>query len=194
MWLVALTTWGDHNVSLPILTGCLTCLLVFCDWFCGWFFSRWPPHIFLFSWSKNLLKISSGLGVIIGYSSFTNFGVLDFSRVDSTDFGELEFSGFDRILFSCVLASSKFPFLFLFFYTRAFSFFMDPVLFLFLFFLFIPTRWHLTLVTRALASDVSFLWIWILYIDVVPDVVIWTVNWLHYLNYEVIIRTSSNCI
>ena len=26
-------------------------------------------------------------------------------------------------------------------------------------------------------------------IDVVPDVFIWTVNWLHYLNYEVIPRT-----
>ena len=29
-------------------------------------------------------------------------------------------------------------------------------------------------------------------IDVVPDEVIWTVNWLHYLNYEPIARTSSN--
>ena len=28
-------------------------------------------------------------------------------------------------------------------------------------------------------------------IDVVPDKVIWTVNWLHYLNYEPIDRTSS---
>ena len=30
-------------------------------------------------------------------------------------------------------------------------------------------------------------------IYVVPDVVIWTVNWLHYLNYELITRTSSTC-
>ena len=30
-------------------------------------------------------------------------------------------------------------------------------------------------------------------IDVVPDKAIWTVNWLHYLNYEAISRTSSNC-
>ena len=28
-------------------------------------------------------------------------------------------------------------------------------------------------------------------IDVVPDEVIWTVNWLNYLNYEPIARTSS---
>ena len=30
-------------------------------------------------------------------------------------------------------------------------------------------------------------------IDVVPDEVIWAVNWLHYLNYEPIARTSSTC-
>ena len=30
-------------------------------------------------------------------------------------------------------------------------------------------------------------------IDVVPDEVIWTVNWLHYLNYELIASTSSTC-
>ena len=30
-----------------------------------------------------------------------------------------------------------------------------------------------------------------MYIDVVPDKAIWTVNWLHYLNYEPIARTSS---
>ena len=31
----------------------------------------------------------------------------------------------------------------------------------------------------------------IVLIDVVPDEVIWKVNWLHYLNYEPIARTSS---
>ena len=30
-------------------------------------------------------------------------------------------------------------------------------------------------------------------IDVVPDLVIWTVNWIHYLNCEVIPHTSCNC-
>ena len=30
-------------------------------------------------------------------------------------------------------------------------------------------------------------------IHVVPDEVIWTVNWLHYLNYEPIALTSSTC-
>ena len=30
-----------------------------------------------------------------------------------------------------------------------------------------------------------------MYIDVVPDEVIWTVNWLYCLNYEPIARTSS---
>ena len=28
-------------------------------------------------------------------------------------------------------------------------------------------------------------------IDVVPDEVIWTINWLHYLDYDPIVRTSS---
>ena len=32
-----------------------------------------------------------------------------------------------------------------------------------------------------------------MYIDVVLDEVIWMVNWLHYLNYEPISRTSSTC-
>ena len=31
------------------------------------------------------------------------------------------------------------------------------------------------------------------YIDVVLDKVIWTVNWLHNLNYEAIPRSSSTC-
>ena len=39
--------------------------------------------------------------------------------------------------------------------------------------------------------DVCFFSIKVMYIDVVPDEVIWTVNWLHYLNYEPIARTSS---
>ena len=30
-------------------------------------------------------------------------------------------------------------------------------------------------------------------IDVVPNEVIWTINWLHYLNYEPIACTSSTC-
>ena len=32
-----------------------------------------------------------------------------------------------------------------------------------------------------------------MYIDVVPEEVVWTVYWLHYLNYEPIASTSSNC-
>ena len=32
-----------------------------------------------------------------------------------------------------------------------------------------------------------------MYLGVVPDVVIWMVNWLHYLNYEAITRSSSTC-
>ena len=32
-----------------------------------------------------------------------------------------------------------------------------------------------------------------IFIDVVPDVVIWTVNWLYYLNYEGIPHSSITC-
>ena len=42
-------------------------------------------------------------------------------------------------------------------------------------------------------SDVFSSSIEVMYIDVVPDNVIWTVNWLHYLNYEAITSSSSTC-
>ena len=47
-------------------------------------------------------------------------------------------------------------------------------------------RWHLM-------SDVCLFLIKLMYNDVVPEEVIWTVNWLHYLNYEPISRTSITC-
>ena len=50
MFLVALSSWGDHAVHIPILTGWLTHLLVFCDEFRGCFCSQRRPHILLFSW------------------------------------------------------------------------------------------------------------------------------------------------
>ena len=58
----------------------------------------------------------------------------------------------------------------------AFSFLVDPVPFLSFFFRCIPFHWHLTLLARALVSDVCFLSIYVMYIDVVPDEVICTVN------------------
>ena len=39
--------------------------------------------------------------------------------------------------------------------------------------------------------DVFKISIQVMYIGVVPDVVTWAVNWLHYLNYEAIPRSSS---
>ena len=69
---------------------------------------------------------------------------------------------------------------------------MDPVPFLFLFFA-ILIRWNLTLVDRDLALDVCFIWFQVMYMDVVPDVFIWMVNWAHCLNYEVIPCSSSTC-
>ena len=79
MWLFTFPVQGDHAVLLPILTGWLTRLLEFCDGFCGWFFSRWPPPILIFSWGGDLLRISSGLEVILGYFCFAEFGVLELS-------------------------------------------------------------------------------------------------------------------
>ena len=84
---------------------------------------------------------------------------------------------------------SNFPCLFIFFI----SFIVDTVPLIFLFFCAIPIRRNLTYVARALALDVSFLWIQVMCIDVVRDVVIWTINWLHYLNYEAIPRSSTTC-
>ena len=40
---------------------------------------------------ENLLQISSGLEVILGYFGFTKFGVLEFSRINFTKFGVLDF-------------------------------------------------------------------------------------------------------
>ena len=50
----------------------------------------------------------------------------------------------------------------------------------------IPISLHLTLVAKSLSSDVSFHCIKEMDIYVVPDVVIWKINSLHYLNYEAI--------
>ena len=105
MWLVAFPSWVDHAIPLSVLTGWLTHFLVFCDGICGLFFSRWPPHIFK---KGDLLRISSGLEVILGYFVFTEFGLIEFSIIGFTQFGVLEFSGIFGIFFSCLLAWLEF--------------------------------------------------------------------------------------
>ena len=52
--------------------------------------------------------------------------------------------------------------------------------------------WHFNIVARVLALDVCFLLILVMYIDLGSDLVIWTVNWLRYLNYEAVPCRSSN--
>ena len=94
---------GDHADPLPILTGWLTRLLLFCDRFRGWFYSRWPPHILLFSWRgicceylqvwKSFLDFFSAEFGVLELSLlffFTDFVVLELSRDDFTKFGVLE--------------------------------------------------------------------------------------------------------
>ena len=79
MWLVALPDRGDNAVLRPILTRWLTRLLEFRDGFCGWFCSRRPPHILLFSW----------MGIFCEYMQVWN----SFLLFRSTKFIDLGFFG-----------------------------------------------------------------------------------------------------
>ena len=148
MWLVALPSQVDYAVPLPILTGWLTCLLVFCDGFTGWFCSRWTPHILLFSWSGiccKYLQVWKSLLVIMVSPSLV---CLNFLESISPSLVCLNFSGIVRILFSCVLAwlefsvliiivfilGLKFPYLVSIYIlfscgSCAFYFLVDPVMF-----------------------------------------------------------------
>ena len=49
------------------------------------------PLTFFYFLERNLLQITSGLEVILGYFGFTKFGVLEFSRINFTKFGVLDF-------------------------------------------------------------------------------------------------------
>ena len=61
-----------------------------------------PSHFVIFL-KGDLLRISSGLEFILGYFCFANFGVLELSRVDFTEFGLLEFFWNRHIpLFLCI--------------------------------------------------------------------------------------------
>ena len=149
MWLVVLPSQGDHASPLPIMTGWLTRLLVFCDGFREWFCSRWPPHILLFSWRgiwREYLQVWKSFLVILVSPILVCLNFLESISPSSVC---LNVSAITRILFSCVLArlefsvlvifgfrlGSKLPCLFPFFCcgSCAFSFLVDPVLFLFLF-------------------------------------------------------------
>ena len=119
----------------------------------------------------------------------------------------LNFSGFVRNVFSCLLAWIKFSvfvifvprlglklsclFPFLFYFIVDLMPFISPWIPCRFFSCFILIRRHLTLVVTALAPDVCFILFEVMYIDVFLDVFIWTVNWLHYLNYEAITLSSS---
>ena len=49
-----------------------------------------PSHLVII-FMGDLLRISSGLEVMLGYFCFAEFGVLELSRDDFTEFGVLEF-------------------------------------------------------------------------------------------------------
>ena len=73
-----------------------------------------PSHLFILL-KGNLLQISSGLEVILGYFCFTKFGVLESSRkrFHRVWCAQL-FLEIARILFSCVLDRLKFAMLVIF--------------------------------------------------------------------------------
>ena len=81
-WLVSLPDQRDHAIPLPIMTGWLTRLLELCDGLCGWFCGRWPPSHLVIFLKGNLLRISSGLEVMLDFFCFTEFGVLELSKDD----------------------------------------------------------------------------------------------------------------
>ena len=201
MWLVAFSARGYHAVPLPIMTGWLTCLLVFCDGFLRWACSRWPSRIFLFSWRRICCEYLQVWKSFLGIFVSPIWVCLDYLESISLSSVCSNVSGIVRILFSCVLdwlefavlvifvfrLGSKLPCLFsLLFYCLVdpvpFCFLQTPCRFFSCFVWCILICWQLTLFARSLMSDVCFISIELMYIDVVPDVVIWTVNWLHYLN------------
>ena len=56
-----------------------------------------PSHFVIFL-KRDMLKISSGLDVILGYFGFINFSVLELSGIIFTEFGVLDFFGIVIIL------------------------------------------------------------------------------------------------
>ena len=133
-----------------------------------------PLHfIFIFKgrFAANIFRFGSHSWLFC----LTEFGVIEFSRVDFIEFGVLEFSGIVRILFSCVLARLEFAVLVIFIFRLGSKL---PCLFPFLFYFLVypvpfrfswtPCRffscfvwsnlicWHLTLVVGALVLDVCF--------------------------------------
>ena len=112
MWMVALLAQGGHAVPLSILTGELTHLLVFFDGFRGWFYSRWLPHILLFSWRGiccECLQVYNSFFVIFVFPSLVCLNYLESISLSSVC---LNFSGIARILFSCILTRIKFAVIF----------------------------------------------------------------------------------
>ena len=79
MWLVELPSQGDHAVLRLNLTGWLTLLLELCDEFRRWFFSWWPPHIFLLYWRGICCKYIQVWKPSL-FFGVTKFGVLEFLK------------------------------------------------------------------------------------------------------------------
>ena len=144
--LVALLARGDHTVPLPILTGWLMHLLEFCDWFRGWFCSRWPPHIWLFFWRGICCKYLQVWNSCLDLFISPNLVCLNYLNmiVDFTELVCLISSGIVRILLSCELAWIEFSLIVLFDFRLGSKLpCLFPFLFCFLFiFRFFRTLFH----------------------------------------------------
>ena len=114
MWLVAFSARGYHAVPLPIMTGWLTCLLVFWDGFLRWACSRWPSHILLFSWRRICCEYLQVWKSFLGIFVSPIWVCLDYLESISLSSVCSNVSGIVRILFSCVLDRLEFAVLVIF--------------------------------------------------------------------------------
>ena len=175
MWLVAFPAQGDHAPPLPIMSRWLTHLRVFCDGFCGWFCSRWPLHILLFSWRVICCQYLQVWKSLLDIFVSPSLACLNYIEMISPSSVCLNISEIARILFSCELARLKFAVLVIFVFRIGSKFLclflflfyslVDPVPFRFLmtpcrlFSCFVwsnPIRWQLKLLAGALVSIFLF--------------------------------------
>ena len=192
MWLVALPARGDHYSPLPILTGWLTCLFLFCDGFHGIFCNRWPPLYFLF-YSRGIcyeyLQVcKSFLDIFVSPSSvFLNYyyflspslACLNYLEMISPSSVCLNSYGIIRILFSCELDRLEFAMQVIFVFRLGLKL---PCLFPFLFYF----SWILCLFVSCGPCAVSFLVLF----GLIQFVGTWSFLWGHWCQMLVLFCLS----
>ena len=146
MWLVVLPAQGDHVVPLPIMTGWLTRLPVFCHVFCRWFCNWWPLTICYFLedvFAANIFRFGIHSRIFLFHRVWCTWIILvifislslvcfNYLELISPILVHLSSSEIVRILFSCELARLRFAVLVIFGFRLGSKL---PCLFLFLFYL-----------------------------------------------------------